>query len=145
MNYKLIIIILVSAILTSLASCSIIKKSSKKEEPDPRIKEFNFSYYFLEANKQKILGNYDAALQNYLMSISIDDTQASVYYEVAGILNMARDYPASLQYAQKSVELDKTDNEYYRLLLAFAYQNNNQYDNAAKIYETLITDRKSVV
>lgn len=120
-----------------VSSCSVFKKTADKDD-DPRVKAFNFNFYFLEANKQKILGNYSEALQNYQMAFSVDGTQAATCYEIAGILNMARDYPAALEYAKKAVELDKTENQYYRLLLAFIYQNNNMPGESVKVYEKLI-------
>ncbi|MDD3740184.1 MAG: tetratricopeptide repeat protein, partial [Bacteroidales bacterium] len=99
---------------------------------------FNFNFYFLEANKQKILGNFEEALQNYQMALKIDENQASVYFEIAGILNLARDYSGALKYANKAVELDKAKNKYYLLLLAVVYQNNNLFDDAIKTYNNII-------
>lgn len=123
----------------SILSCSINKKQPKQNnDKDPRIQSFNFNFYFLEANKQKILGNFDEALQNYQMALKIDETQASVCFEIAGILNLQRDYSGALKYAEKAVELDKTKNKYYQLLLAVVYQNNNMYDEAAKTYNNVI-------
>ncbi len=137
-------ILIFTLLVLVVASCSVLKKGPKNEE-DPRVKTFNFNYYFLEANKQKILGNLSDALQNYQMALSIDNSQAAVCYEIAGILNMARDYTGALEYAKKSVSLDKTENQYYKLLLAFVFQNNNLFDESVKIYEDLIkTDPYSV-
>ncbi len=123
----------------SLLSCSINNKHTKPNtDKDPRIKNFNFNFYFLEANKQKILGNFEEALQNYQMALKIDETQASVYFEIAGILNLGRDYSGALKYAIKAVEIDKTKNKYYLLLLAVVYQNNNLFDDAIKTYNSIL-------
>ncbi|MBN2776564.1 MAG: tetratricopeptide repeat protein [Bacteroidales bacterium] len=121
----------------ALNSCGIIKKSDKSDE-DPRIKDFNFNYHFLEANKQKILGDFEQALQHYTAALKVDDTQSVVYYEIAGILNMAGDYQAAVEYAKKAVSLDNTDNEYYQLLLTFVYRNAGANDLAAEVYKDLI-------
>jgi tetratricopeptide (TPR) repeat protein len=132
-------IVVYSLLLLTFVSCSVFKKTPNPDD-DPRIKAFNFNFYFLEANKQKILGNYSEALQNYQMALGVDGTQAAVCYEIAGILNMARDYPGALEYAKKSVELDETDNEYYRILLAYVYQNNSMPEQAVKVYEDLLEE-----
>lgn len=121
----------------ALNSCGIIKKTDKSNE-DPRIKDFNFNYHFLEANKQKILGDFEQALQHYTAALKVDDTQSVVYYEIAGILNMAGDYQAAVEYAKKAVSLDNTDNEYYKLLLTFVYRNAGANDLAAEVYKDLI-------
>ncbi|HOZ30450.1 MAG TPA: tetratricopeptide repeat protein [Bacteroidales bacterium] len=132
-------IVLFSVITFSVISCSVNKNTSKpNNDKDPRIKNFNFNFYFLEANKQKILGNFEEALMNYQMALKIDETQSSVYYEIAGILNLQKDYSGALKYAKKSVELDKTNNGYYLMLLAEVYQNNNLFDEAIKTYKNII-------
>ena len=83
-----------------ISSCSTLKKN-EKQPVDPRIKNFNFNYYFLEANKQKILGNYGDALELYALASNQDKSDAASYYEIAGILNLAQDYSSALEYAKK--------------------------------------------
>lgn len=136
MQKNLIISFILAVFLLVASSCSMLKKNGSDKE-DPRIKDFNFNFYFLEANKQKILGNYNEALQNYHAALMIDPKQAAVCYEIAGILNMGKDFTGALDYAKKSVELDKTENEYYLLLLAYLYQSNNQENESIKVYEKL--------
>lgn len=102
-----------------ISSCSTLKKN-EKQPVDPRIKNFNFNYYFLEANKQKILGNYGDALELYALASNQDKSDAASYYEIAGILNLAQDYSSALEYAKKAVKHDKFENKYYLLLLALS-------------------------
>ncbi|MDD2386875.1 MAG: tetratricopeptide repeat protein [Bacteroidales bacterium] len=140
---KRVIVSALSVCLTTIVlsfgtSCSMLKGKSAKEKEDPRIKVFNFNYYFLEANKQKVLGNFEEALRNYTAAMKVDDTQSAVYYEIAGILNIAGDYAGAVDYAEKAVSFDNTNNEYYKLLLAYLYQNNNSADKAANVYKELI-------
>ena len=126
-------------VIASLSSCSIFRNnSSSNKNEDPRIKDFNFNFHFLEANKQKILGNYDAALSHYYSALEIDESQAAVCFEIAGILNLGQDYVAAMKYAEMCVDLDKTENEYYKLLLAYVYQNNNMYSQSADVYSSLV-------
>lgn len=125
-------------LLIGLASCNTTKESTRDKNEDPRIKSFNFNYYFLEANKQKILGNYEDALRNYFLALQVDESQAAVCYEIAGILNLAQDFAGAMEYAEKAVDIDKTGNEYYQLMLAFIYQNNNLNEKSAEVYKKLI-------
>lgn len=130
-------LLLLFMVASALSACGILKKTDNPDA-DSRIKDFNFNYYFLEANKQKILGDFELALQNYTAALTVDDTQSAVYYEIAGILNMAADYQAAVEYAEKAVDYDKTGNPYYKLLLAFVYQNAGQDEQAISIYKSLV-------
>lgn len=132
---KLVVVIM---ILTTFSSCGIFNKNRKNDGEDPRIKDFNFNYHFLEANKQKALGNFEEALREYSAAYKVDNSQASVCYEIAGLLSITGDNGGAVEYAEKAVALDKTDNEFYRLLLAYIYQNNSQNDKAAGVYKSLI-------
>lgn len=134
---KILIFSLCAGLVLSFSACNLQKKTGKVKD-DPRVKQFNFNFYFLEANKQKILGNYNEALQNYQMALNVDPKQAAVCYEIAGLLNLGRDYSAALEYAKRAVELDNTDNEYYLLLLAYIYKNNNLNAESLKVYEQLV-------
>lgn len=138
MSRTLTFIFVFGMLLIGLASCNTTKKSTDNKSEDPRIKSFNFNYYFLEANKQKILGNYEEALRHYFLAFQVDETQAAVCYEIAGILNLAQDFGGAMEYAEKAVDLDKTGNEYYQLMLAFIYQNNNLNSKSAEVYKKLI-------
>lgn len=130
----LILILTISA----LSSCGILNKGGKSKDEDPRIKNFNFNYHFLEANKQKALGNFDEALREYSLALKVDETQAAVCYEISGILSLSGDYSGAVEYAEKAVKLDQTENEYYKLLLAYVYQINGQLDKSIDTYRDLI-------
>lgn len=132
--------LIIVLLIFGFASCGILKQNDKTEDEDPRIKAFNFNYYFLEANKQKALGNFEEALIQYSTAYQVDDQQAAVCYEIAGLLNLGGDYTGAVEYAEKAVELDETNNEYYRLLLAYVYQNNSQYEKAAETYKYLVKE-----
>lgn len=139
MYRKFKILIYIYLILVLFSSCSMLKKSgNSRQNQDHRLENFNFNLYFLEGNKQKMLGNYDAALLNYSNALKVDKTQAAAYYEMAVILNMLQDYSAAMEYAQKSIIVDQTNNEYYRLLMAIVYINNNLLSKSADVYKDLI-------
>ena len=82
------ILLLLSLILTVLVCYpqKKAKKTEKKPTTEKKAFDFNFSFYFLEGNKNKNLGDYDAAIRNYTRALSIDNTQPSAYYEIATIL-----------------------------------------------------------
>lgn len=132
-------IFIFSIIIFSLLSCSSIKpQKSSNSKQDYRVDWFNYNYFFLEAIKQKVLGNYQESINNYSSALKIDPTQAAVYYEIAGLLSLNRDFTGALEYARKAVEKDKTGNIYFKLLLAKTYKDNNQHANAAAILEEIL-------
>lgn len=134
-------IILSSLFVLIFSSCSIFKKTEKEEiadESDPRTKTFTFNNFLLEGAKQKTLGNFEAALHNYQLALKIDEKQAAVYYEIAGILSLMGDFYTAVEYAEKSVELDNLNNVYYLSLLANLYKQTNRLSKAAEVYEELI-------
>lgn len=132
-------IFIFSIIIYSLFSCSSIEpQKSINPKKDYRIDWFNYNYFFLEAIKQKVLGNYQEAINNYSSALKIDPTQAVVYYEIAGLLSLNKDFSGALEYARKAVDKDKTGNIYFKLLLAKTYKDNNQPANAAAILEEIL-------
>jgi len=126
----------------TFSSCSVTKDNRKSgsntDKVDNRTDLFNFNLHFLEGSKQKVLGNYEVALNSFNNALKIDGKQSAVYFEIAGILLLMQDYSSSQEYAQRAVEFDRTDNEYYKLMLALTYQSNNLLAKSAEVYQTLI-------
>jgi tetratricopeptide (TPR) repeat protein len=139
MSFKIKLLILCLPAFVLFSPCFAQKGNKKnKTVTDHRLEDFNFNFHFLEANKQKLLGNFEVALFSYNNALKIDNKQSAVYYEIASILDINQDFAGALEYAKKAVEYDKTGNEYYRLLLAFIYQHNNLPEESAKVYQDLI-------
>ncbi len=134
-------ILLLSVLLLSLTAGYSQKKAQKTDKKPATEKgfDFNFSFYFLEGNKNKNLGDYDAAIRNYTRALAIDNTQPSAYYEIATILFASGDYQAAQSYAEKAVQYDKTNNIAYIDLLIYTYQYSNQLEKTIPLYRKLIS------
>ena len=128
-------------LLLSLTAGYSQKKAQKTDKKPATEKgfDFNFSFYFLEGNKNKNLGDYDAAIRNYTRALAIDNTQPSAYYEIATILFASGDYQAAQSYAEKAVQYDKTNNIAYIDLLIYTYQYSNQLEKTIPLYRKLIS------
>lgn len=113
------------------------QKSDKKPVTEKSF-DFNFSFYFLEGNKNKNLGDYDNAIKNYTRALAIDNTQPSAYYEIATILFATGDYQAAQSYAEKAVQYDKTNNIAYIDMLIYTYEYSNQPEKTIPLYRKLI-------
>ena len=133
-------ILLLSLLLLSLTAGYSQKKAQKTDKKPATEKgfDFNFSYYFLEGNKNKNLGDYEAAIRNYTRALSIDNTQPSAYYEIASILFATGDYSSAETYAEKAVQYDNSGNVAYIDMLIYAYEYNNHHEKAVPLYKNLI-------
>ncbi|MBQ5424687.1 MAG: tetratricopeptide repeat protein [Bacteroidales bacterium] len=128
------------ALILSLSAGYSQKKAQKSDKKPATEKgfDFNFSFYFLEGNKNKNLGDYDNAIKNYTRALAIDNTQPSAYYEIATILFATGDYQAAQTYAEKAVQYDKTNNIAYIDMLIYTYEYSNQPEKTIPLYRKLI-------
>ncbi len=133
-------ILLLMALILSLSAGYSQKKAQNLDKKPATEKgfDFNFSFYFLEGNKNKNLGDYDNAIKNYTRALAIDNTQPSAYYEIATILFATGDYQAAQTYAEKAVQYDKTNNIAYIDMLIYTYEYSNQPEKTIPLYRKLI-------
>lgn len=133
-------ILLLTVLLLSLTAGYSQKKAQKSDKKPVTGKgfDFNFSFYFLEGNKNKNLGDYDNAIKNYTRALAIDNTQPSAYYEIATILFATGDYQAAQSYAEKAVQYDKSNNIAYIDMLIYTYEYSNQPEKTIPLYRKLI-------
>lgn len=134
---KILLLMVLMLSLSAGYSQKKVQKSDKKPATEKGF-DFNFSFYFLEGNKNKNLGDYDNAIKNYTRALAIDNTQPSAYYEIATILFASGDYQAAQTYAEKAVQYDKTNNIAYIDMLIYTYEYSNQPEKAIPLYRKLI-------
>ncbi|MDF1673332.1 MAG: tetratricopeptide repeat protein [Vicingaceae bacterium] len=142
---KLFKLYIFTLIITFLVACSP-SKEVVKDKPKGKSKDLadlsekdqiKFKFYFHEANKERILGNYQKAAGLFAQSATIAPNESASYYELAHIYESAKQYDLSLEFAKKAVDLDG-DNYWYRILYAHALQRNGDLTTAIKQYEYLI-------
>jgi tetratricopeptide (TPR) repeat protein len=93
------------------------------------------TYY--EAAKQKILGNYDKAIELYKKCIDLDAADAAAMYELANIYTEQGQFADALPYAEQAVANDQGNN-WYKVLLIHLYQVKARYDDAGRLIDELI-------
>lgn len=149
---KLFKLYIFTLIITFLVACSP-SKEVVKDKPKGKSKDLTdlsekdqikFKFYFHEANKERILGNYQKAAGLFAQSATIAPNESAPYYELAHIYESAKQYDLSLEFAKKAVDLDG-DNYWYRILYAHALQRNGDLTNAIKQYEYLIEKQGGTV
>lgn len=138
-------ITIISLILIVLLGCSSGKQTAVTEKKNKNSKatvlsekqKLEFDYLFHEANKERLLGNFQMAAGLFARCIKINPNEAAPYYEMANIYDMTQDANLSLAFVKKAVELDAS-NKWYRLLYAHALQRTGDTENAIKQYEKLV-------
>ncbi len=93
---------------------------------------------FVNANKEKILGNINKAEELFQKCLEKDPNDAATLFELSKIHSAKNNFEDALEFAEKAVEISP-DNEWYKLYLASLYKKNNEFLKAAEIYDNLIT------
>lgn len=139
MIYNLRLTIFIVALSALMAGCKSTKQAPKEQAKVSVLTEkerISFEEHFIDANKEKMLGNIDAAQKGFMKSIAIDPSQAAPYYELAQINadlgNMTKGY----EFASKAVEINP-DNYWYSYFKAKIAIELQKIDEAIKIYERL--------
>ena len=140
-------LLIVTLFITFFVGCTSTKDStiaSQKSKPHnkelsqlPEKDQINFSFIFFNANKERILGNYQLAANLFLQCIQIASKEAAPYYELAHIFEESKENKLSLEYAEKAITL-APENYWYRVLYAHTLQTNGNTDEAIKQYEILL-------
>ncbi len=146
--YKLSLI----AFAFAVVSCSGSKKLAKQEEQiikpvevakaenelDEQ-KQMEFEYLFVEALKQKMLGNPQRAIQILSSCLEIDPNSSAAMYELANIHASNNDFTSASLLLEKAISINPK-NEWYKLLLAQIYQQQRKFNEAADLYTQLLKD-----
>lgn len=129
--------------LLFLVACNSQKDtvSSKQKNKEATVlnekQKLELDFLFHEANKQRLLGNYEQALVIYSKCVKINPNQPFFHYELANLYTMANQQQIALQYAEKAVQLDP-NNKWYRLQYAQSLQESGDTEGAIKQYHKLI-------
>ena len=103
----------------------------------PEKEQIKFKFLFHNANKERILGNYQLAANLFLQCTEIAPREATPYYELAHLFESSKETSLALEYSEKAVKLDPK-NYWYRILYAHSLQRAGNSNEAIKQYEILI-------
>lgn len=123
-----------------LFSCHVLKQQRAEDKPWSHLNEQQTQEclsIFLDANKEKILGNYSEAGALFAECIRKNPKDDVSFYELASILSQDKKYDDALILAKEAVRLNPK-NEWYQILLAEIYSNLKRPADALKIYEKLV-------
>jgi tetratricopeptide (TPR) repeat protein len=127
---------LVFALLFVAADAQAQKKNINPDEPRPTEKEVMLEKTYIEATREKLLGNYDAALGLYQEVLQKDNENAAASYEMARIYELKKNLDEALPRAERAHFLDKK-NLYYAQYFGGLLDKKGDYRRAAELYEEL--------
>ncbi|MCF8464831.1 MAG: tetratricopeptide repeat protein [Flavobacteriales bacterium] len=136
-------ILLVFVLALSVGMANAQKRNKKEKEPNYEDNR-KITELFLDASKQKMLGNFEEAAELYHSCIKIDPNNAASYYELANLLTTRQQVPQALPFALRALELDPS-NEWYSLFTAEIQLGLNDFQSAVGIYERLVKDHPTKV
>ncbi len=140
---KQILKIVIGGLLVVFSACkgseAMVEQRQYKSIVTPIISEENarsFDYFFLEAGRHKINGDFNKALNSYQKCLTYDPNSAVVYFELGNIYLAANNVENALQNFRMAVNLNP-ENEWYQLFLASVYVQIKDNKSAIASYEEL--------
>lgn len=105
--------------------------------------EVNAQKIFIEANKEKILENYEMAVSLFKEVLKTDPRNHAAAYELARVYDVLDNDEKALSSIKIAVGL-QPENMWYKLFLADVYDKASKYDGAADIYKQMIDKHPDV-
>jgi len=111
--------------------------AQKPVDTRPQEKEVMLEKIFIEATREKILGNHEEAIARYLEVVQKDETNDVANYELASLYKHLEQYDKALIRAAKAVELDKKSVFYVDFYVTLLEKTGDN-SKAAGLYTKLI-------
>ncbi|MFB0926334.1 MAG: tetratricopeptide repeat protein, partial [Vicingaceae bacterium] len=115
---------------TTSSSKSALVDLSEKEQ-------IKFKFLFHNANKERMLGNYQEAVNLFKECTLVAPKESASYYELANLFENSKQKELALEFAEKAIELDP-ENYWYRIQYAHSLQRNGNIEEAIKQYKKII-------
>jgi predicted Zn-dependent protease len=96
-----------------------------------------FNYVYVEAIKQKLMGNVGEALKYFEQAIEINPSSDACYYQIAQIVSANGDLATGKRFLKKALEIDEENIWYLMMMGGFYYQEKN-IDSAIYYYENAV-------
>lgn len=125
-------------ILLLLISSSLGGYAQEDKTPRPKESDIIIEKLFIEANREKILGNIDEAIHLYLEVLQKDNNNGATNYELARLYKRQNQYDKALLRAEKSMDLEPY-NLLYAELYAFLLDKESNYKKLIELYASLCT------
>lgn len=132
--------------LALFASCKAkqagTSSSDSRKKPGSTLTDkerVDFERVFFDANKEKLLGNYDLAETLFSQALHIDPGSSATMYELANIYSFQNNKNQALFYSKKAAQLEP-GNIWYQTLYAECLKDSKMPDEVVAVYERLVKD-----
>lgn len=134
---KYFVVLFVLVILTIISCEKKMVPSLSTNKLGKSYNEAAFNYVYVEAIKQKLMGNAGEALKYFEQSLEINPGSDAVYYQMAQIFVSKGDLRNGKKYAAKAISIDER-NLWYLMMLAGMYYQEKSLDSAIIYYEKAV-------
>lgn len=110
--------------------------AQRQDPPRPKERVVLLEKMFIDANREKLLGNTEEAIQLYWKVLQKDDTNAACNYELARLYQQQNNLSKAILRAERAVELEEK-NRIYNQLYARLLEKEGNYRRAADLYAKL--------
>lgn len=124
-------LIVIWSIIAALPVSSVLGQDRVNEQ------EVNIQKIFIDANRERILGNYEKAEGLYNEVLKLDKSNHAAAYELGRIYDVLGQEDKAVKSIKTAIALDP-ENEWYRQFLADVFQKTGQDSEAAAVYEELV-------
>ncbi|MBK7711216.1 MAG: tetratricopeptide repeat protein [Bacteroidales bacterium] len=133
--YQIIVFVCAALIIGSCNKKSVT--SSVKIIDDRGYDMAKFNYVYVEAIKQKLMGNGGDALKLLENAVIINPKSDAAYYQMAQIVSSGGDLSNAKKFLKKALIIDER-NVWYLMMMAGFYYQEQQLDSAIFSYETAV-------
>lgn len=137
-NLRYITSLLVTLLVIVQASYAQKRESSKKKEEISQAQLLEAESLFTEGMKFYMMEDFDKATEAYEKALAIVPDNSGILYALSNNYLKLKDDTKAIVFAEKAFQ-QNAQNETYGELLADLYVRKQQYDDAAKVYQSLIT------
>jgi Tfp pilus assembly protein PilF len=136
MKKYIVLMVLAAAILN--AACG--RKSVPAKITGEKIASYDaaaYDYVYIEAVKQKLMGNAGEALKYFDQCVKVNPKSDAAWYQMAQIVASNGDLGTAKKYAAKAVAIDDR-NLWYQMLMSGIYYQEKNIDSAIVWYEKAV-------
>lgn len=124
-------------LLLLLAVVGLFSLPAAGQEGRVSEEDINLQKIFIDANREKILGNYDNAAALLKEILKKDPRNAAAAFELARVYEATGDDEKAIRSVRDAIEWDN-QNTWYQKFLADLYQKLNRNEEAARVYENIV-------
>ncbi len=126
-NYFLVLLLM-------MCFCSVDVEAQRKR---PSAKELDAQAIFIDANKSKMVGNFDLAMDRFEQVLNKDKKNHAAMYELAKLYALKKNDEKAMRYIKSALNL-APGNTWYNSMLADILVHQSDYEGASKVYNQLI-------